>query len=302
MRPISRAASPSEEEGALLIEFALIAFVLYLLFAATVGFGRAVQYSQVAQDVARLGARELALTPLPAGSTFEQALETPGVRTRLYDPTALVIDLDAVQASGRTLDEVFAGLPLINRALRPAMIFETVLIDETPRRLLRAPGAILRSREDPTQLTVGVPLVVSRDGDGVETIRWLSVVEEVRLDPSDPATGPFSITSTGPDQGLVALRVNLPFQASALTSFEPTRLGGDPSRGNPSQANDNAVVQLDQSPDGTLAGAITPEPGVGVYAGRYGLGRQFALATTVRPFRRVVSGQAFFRREVFADF
>ena len=29
--------------------------------------------------------------------------------------------------------------------------------------------------------------------DGVETIRWLSVIEEVRVDPNDPTTGSFSL-------------------------------------------------------------------------------------------------------------
>jgi len=38
---------------------------------------------------------------------------------------------------------------------------------------------------------------------------------------------------------------------------------------------------------------------VGPYAGTFGLGRQLALAgRTVRPFRKVVSAQAIYRREV----
>ena len=38
---------------------------------------------------------------------------------------------------------------------------------------------------------------------------------------------------------------------------------------------------------------------VGPYAGAFGLGRQLALAgRTVRPFRKLISAQAIYRREV----
>jgi len=46
-------------------------------------------------------------------------------------------------------------------------------------------------------------------------------------------------------------------------------------------------------------GAPVEDPGaVGPYAGTFGLGRQFALAgRTVRPFRKLISAQAIYRRE-----
>ncbi|MEO0478630.1 MAG: TadE family protein [Planctomycetota bacterium] len=296
-----------QDRGAILLEFALVSLILYLLFAATIGFGRVVQASQVAQDTARLAAREFALTPLPAASTFEDALTDPMVLSRIFDPEALVIDLDVVDANGVTLDSVFASLPLINRSLRPAMIFDRPVVDGVQRRLVRAPGALLRSTSDPSRFTVGVPLVVSRDDDGVETIRWLSVVEEVRVDPTDPTTGSFSLASANPDRGVVGIRINLPVQASALTSFQPTPLGGEPNAGRPNLADDSAVIQLDGPRDGTLLPNIEPgplpdgTPSVSPYGGPFGLGSQFALATETRPYRRVVTGQAFFRREVFRD-
>ncbi|MDZ4800022.1 MAG: hypothetical protein SGI92_17850, partial [Bryobacteraceae bacterium] len=37
---------------------------------------------------------------------------------------------------------------------------------------------------------------------------------------------------------------------------------------------------------------------IGTYAGENGLGAQYAFAKKVRPFRRLLTGQAFFRREV----
>ncbi len=36
----------------------------------------------------------------------------------------------------------------------------------------------------------------------------------------------------------------------------------------------------------------------GIYAGNFGLGRQYALAKTVRPYRSLLQAQAIFRREV----
>ena len=55
---------------------------------------------------------------------------------------------------------------------------------------------------------------------GGEQIRWLPVVEEIRTDSADPATGPFSAASTAADRGLVALRVSIPSTASALASYD----------------------------------------------------------------------------------
>ena len=47
----------------------------------------------------------------------------------------------------------------------------------------------------PTGLTVGIPLVESRDAAGVEAIRWVPVVEKIRAaqDADCPSRGPFSL-------------------------------------------------------------------------------------------------------------
>jgi hypothetical protein len=71
------------------------------------------------------------------------------------------------------------------------------------------------------------------------------------------------------------LRINYPFQAATLSAYT---------------VNDS----------GQQAPVVTSEDGdVGPYAGADGLGRQAALGKTVRPFRRVLSAQAIFRREIF---
>ena len=47
-------------------------------------------------------------------------------------------------------------------------------------------------------------------------------------------------------------------------------------------------------------GAPVGDPdAVGTYAGRFGLGKQLAFGKSVRPFRRLLSAQAIYRREVF---
>jgi len=287
-------AASRPERGAVLVEFAVIALVLYLLLAALLSFGTLIQAGQVAQDVARLAARELALTPLPATLTFEEALDATA--DRIFDPNQLVVDLEAVTANNLDLDEYFATLPLVNRALRPVFVFDRV----QDRRVLRFPGALLISPE-PTAfnagLTVGVPQVVGRSGGGGERIRWLPVVEEIRSDSNDPTSGSFSAAAAGPDRGLVALRINIPSTASALASYDaPTTWPPEPNVGTPHLIGPVTSVAGSAPPFGTpFAGAV----GAGILGGEQGLGEMGALGVGVRPFRRVFVGQALFRREVY---
>lgn len=294
------------QHGAALVEFALVALVLSLLLGATVEFGRLMFYAQALQDAARVAARELALIPLPAGSDFETALMDTSVRTRIYDPEGLVIPL----ASDADMDAFFANAPVVNRALRPLMIVDQPAPGGP--RYLRYPGALLSDPSSSTGLTVGIPLVDARDPDtGAETIRWVGVVEEIRCDRDDPGAGPFSaVTPDSPPaclppdsaRGMVALRINYPYQAGVLTAHtvnpaEPF----EPTVGRPIGADDNAVIELnpDARPGGLLEGPAGL-PDYPVYSGPYGLGRQLAYGgRTVRPFRRLLSAQAIYRREVF---
>jgi len=290
---VTRARTDSER-GAVMVEFAVIALALYFLIAALLSFGTMIQAGQVAQDVARLAARELALTPLPATATFEQALDATS--DTIFDPNQLVVDLDAVTAAGLGLDEYFATLPLVNRALRPVFVFDQV----AGVRVLRFPGAVLLS-PTPTAfnagLTVGVPQVVDRLAGGGEQIRWLPVVEEIRPDATDPSSGPFSAAATGSDRGLVALRVNIPSTASALASYDaPTTWPPAPNAGAPHQVGALTSAPGSAPPFGTpFAGAV----GDGILGGEQGLGEMGALGVAVRPFRRVFVGQSLFRREVY---
>jgi hypothetical protein len=140
-------------------------------------------------------------------------------------------------------------------------------------------------------------------------------VQEIRAaqDADCPARGPFSLVYLAgqdacgplgadplPDRGLAAVRINYPYQASTLSGFRST----PPTDADPIPPNISNVITADEAgvqQTNNAPGAPLDDSGsVGPYAGAFGLGRQLALAgQTVRPFRKLVSAQAIFRREVF---
>ena len=317
------------ERGAALVEFALVSLVLYLLLAGAIEFGRLMFDANALQDVARVAARELAVAPVRAEATFDYALSCDAasdpnclvdLRARIFDPACLVVDLTD-PAVAFDPDGYFAAMPVVNRALRSLMITE-------PSRpgIVRYAGALLADttgfacsavgpggQASPTGLTVGIPLIESRDAVGVEAIRWVPVVEEIRAaqDANCPSRGPFSLVylanqdDCGPldadplaDRGLAAVRINYPYQAATLTGFRaPVPNAIDPMPPNVGSfivADDGGVQELNPAPGGLLDDGT-----VGPYSGPYGLGRQFALAgRTLRPYRKLISAQAIYRREV----
>lgn len=282
------------ERGAVLVEFAFVALLMYLLMAVVIDFGRLFFSAQVVQDAARASARELALIPLPPGMTLAEALDDPVVRARVYQPEHLVIDLDAIPG-GLTLEEFSDNLPVLNKMLRPLMIFEQV----DGRRLLRYPGALLIDASTPSGYTVGIPLVESRFGEGHEVIRWVPVLEEIR-NADFPDASPFSLNTPAgmPQRGIVAIRINFPYQASMLSGH--MQAPGGPTAPNVSErirANpDDVFVSQTNAPPG----ALLPEDGrMGAYTGPYGLGRMLVMGEMVRPFRKLLSMQMVFQREVF---
>ena len=319
------------ERGAALVEFALVSFVLYLLLAGAIEFGRLMSSANALQDVARVAARELAVAPIRADATFDYALSCDpnadpnclvDLKRRVFDPACLVVDLSD-PAVALDPDGFFAAMPVVNRALRSLMITE-------PSRpnLLRYAGALLgdaagascsavgpNGAAAPTGFTVGIPLVTSRDGNGVESITWVPVLEEIRAaqDFDCPSRGPFSLVYLagedvcGPltadplsDRGLAAVRINYPYQAATLSAFRsapPTDTDPlPPNVSNVIVADDGSVQENNASP----GAPVDDSAAVGAYAGAFGLGRQFALAgRTVRPFRKLISAQAIFRREAF---
>ncbi len=322
----------TERRGQALLEFAIISLALYLLIGATITFGLWFFLSGQIQQAASVGARELSQTPLPGNMTFEEALNDPVVRARVYDDRWLVIDLNVFEATfpDQSFFEVAVPLmPLLNQQLAL-----TYILDENGgERLLRYPGAVL-NRDTPvdstvdvpgfvrSDLVVQVPLVESRGADGAEAIRWLNVVEEIDNDSNPDPFQLFAIENgviTDPEgslNGVVALRINCPAQSPWLSSFanSPGTFPPPINAANPNGANDGAVVEL--NPEDRL-GSLRGEPLIvlqngepvytGTYGGNFGLGVQGALtsedlsgqAVGIRPYRRVLVSHAVFRREMY---
>lgn len=273
----------------------MIALVMYLLLAAMLEYGRAIYVAQSLQSVADLAARELAHTPLAPTLTLPEALSElrSDSNNRLYSEDYLVIEL-----TNRSFEEVLAdpNLPLVNQQLVPLMFKEQIGGVE----YLRYPGALVTSTTAASGYTVKIPYL-SVVGD-VETIDWHDVVE-----PISKETDSFSVTSQ--DRGVVALRINYPFQAASLSSYPPAN--GEFPR--PQIANDEAIAIGDDAAlnGGQAVAADLAEPDRNgprygsaasgtAYAGKYGLGVHGAMARPARPFRKIISAQAIFRREVFS--
>lgn len=314
-----------------MVEFAVVALVLYMLLAAILTFGHALYVAQGLQQAADLAAREISRTPLPATSTFNAALADENVRATIFDDAWLVIDLSAFYAAnpdGNIFTDLVPSMPLLNQQLITMMIVDRPDFDGdgTPDEwLLRYPGALL-TRSDAVvapyggaypegvavEYTVGIPVVTSRASDGVESIRWVDVVEQIS-NAENPGDDPFSLTSD--QRGIVALRVNYPFQSASMSSFRRDpghpEYPFEPTIGRPNAADDGGVAELNpEDRPGDLTGAPLQGPILyaGTYGGQYGLGAQGALGSDqltggrpVRPYRRVISAQAIYRREVFSD-
>lgn len=341
--------------GQSLVEFAVVALVVYVLLATMLTFGHALYVAQGLQTAADLGSREISRTPLPANITLDNPADDPepgalhhdDVRSRIFDEAYLVIDLNALYGvpgiglGPNFFRDAVPRMPLLNQQLATLMIVDRPDFDGdgTPDAwFLRYPGALL-NRSDAiapptgvtypswvaTQYAVGIPVVTSRavPGPGAvggfEAIRWAPVVEEIdsEASPADdtaPNPDPFRLVQGDPmnvdHRGIVALRINFPFQSASMSSFRANPEGPfEPTIGFPNAADDGEVTEENPTDrPGDLTGAPLSDGGVyaGTYGGQYGLGAQGAMGSEhftggrpVRPYRRVISAQAIYRREVF---
>ncbi len=289
-RPHLRARSRG---GSILLEFALVSIVLYVMLAGMLSFGRMYYSIQTAQMAADMAARELSRMPLAATATFEQVRDNPlsDFSTRIYSEDFLAIDIGPwISGPPQSLFQYLDSLnvPIVNRMLVPVMTISRV--GGGAQTILRMPGALVTSPTAPSGLTVEVPLVVSRDGQGHETIVWQRVLEEIGDDP-------FPINS--PEQGLVALQLNFAFQAAESGNFRDPGAGFpfEPNYGFPNEADDSQVTAPGTSTGGT---PVAPDEQRGAFTGIFGLGQiSHATVDLVRPYRKVVTSNAIYRREIF---
>jgi hypothetical protein len=84
-----------------------------------------------------------------------------------------------------------------------------------------------------------------------------------------------------------------------MGSFELRADPSTPNIGSPNVADDAGVTEADDAPGGKVSAAGIP--GFRTYDGPFGMGRVLLAGKVVRPYRRVVTAQAFFRREAFAE-
>lgn len=278
-------------QAGVLIEFSLIALILFFLLAGIFEFGRATFSANVLQQAADVIAQELSRIPLPSEIRFN--LDDPEVKQSIagvYSEDFLAIDITDWASGGQSqtlLDYLqMLNLPIGNRLLVPLMIvLDGSQNPQIPagKTFLVYPGALVPSPTAASGFTVRIP-VVTYPAEGVEQIapesQWLRVVEPIR---DAEGNDLFSITSSA--RGLAAIRVNFPFQAASLS-------GTNAGPGGPSSP-EKAYIRV--SPGEELQSGQAGGP----YSGPTGLGQQVAFATTVRPFRRILSAQGVYRREIF---
>jgi hypothetical protein len=304
-----------------LVEFALVAIVIYLILAAILTFGHLLFSAQTLQQAADVAAREIAHTPLPATANLMDVLyssdpttygSVASVRQSLFDPQYLQFDMSTL-SPGQSILDVVKTWPVVNQMLYPAMIVQPIEVTLPTGQVvthlyLWYPGAVPCTDSTSASRTVWcVARVDSRTitpatwvEDAPETIEWVPVIEEIQ-------PGAFSVAST--QHGLVALRVNYGYQSATMSAYAPqqTMIPYAPQQGWPPQPTAHALAADDNevkvSPTGNYTN-YSPirhylQSSTGIYSGPYGLGSQQAWGTLVRPFRRLLSLQAAYRREVF---
>jgi len=282
--------------GQALVEFAIVSFVLYFLFAGILTFGHLLYCAQSLQPAADVAASELARVPLPATASFYDALYSPDpaysqVRSQVFDSQYLRRNLNSIPA-GETLADWVKTWPIVNQMLVPLMIVDT---DDVGDQFLWYPGAVQGTDSSGRSVSC-IALVTGRQASGAENIEWAPVIEQAEQPDATTGFDAFNVQSSY--RGLVALKINYPYQSATMSAY-PAQTTWPPQPNGPAiQAQDGSVTVVSNpigfTPSSGDGGSLDP-----TYSGPYGLGGQQAWLTTVRPFRRTISAQAVARREVF---
>lgn len=280
---------------------------------------------------------ELGLGDLDAAETT--AMYNPDFLTQIYDQKYLVVhdsEWDKDTVYNGVFSDYVDTWPLLNRLLVTTMVRDSSYPadgdpSDFPRSTVtRYPGAVVTYQDPLTGVneeTVLIPLVDYVADTGAETIvRFIAPVEEIRIDHDDDKgvttdrVGPFSVVKpTGFDDptvearfptGVVALRINYPAQSTTLINRTGERDEGGAMGTvvgvNVVEANAENPNSFPSNTNYTLANFSDD---FGTHAGAFGLGRgaislrdsqgNLIYANGVRPYRKVLSVQAIYRREVF---
>ena len=294
----------TRRRGQALLEFAFLLPVLVIIVGATITFGLFFFQLNTLQQAVDVTAQEISRMPFAA--TAELGLGDLDAATstvmydadflaQIYDEQYLVVhesEWDGGTAFNGDFQAYVDTWPLLNRLLANVMVRD----DSLATGAIRYPGAVV-TNSNTSEETVLIP-IISYAVDGSETLaEWVAPVTEIRPGGGD---GPFALDATNTAAsfvpGMVALRINYPAQSTTLIN----RVG----------ANGEVIVEADDTSiaDGTTGSNYTLSvanktgtAGTTIHSGRYGLGRQAAVwkAAGVRPYRKVLSVQAIYRREVF---
>lgn len=193
--------------GSVMVEFALVLVVVYLLIAGILGLGRAMVAAQVVQQSSDVLARELSRTPLDPAASLDDALADPSVRQDLFDERLLQIDITPWMQNGQGLTLIQyleqQHVPMVNRMLVPLMLVDT----SGSSTLLRYPGTVADS--------AGHYWVPTTSGSNTT---WMRVIQPAGT------PDPFPLAAGG-TTGLAALRMNYPVQFLGLMTA-PVDAGG----------------------------------------------------------------------------
>ena len=202
----------------------------------------------------------------------------------VYSEDYLVIAIPSGSSVFTYLGSLNPPVPPVNMALVPLMFVDTV----GGESLLRYPGALVTSSTAPSGYTVMVPVVTSAAGVSPETIQWHRVLEPVyQADMSGSTEGPFSpifsssstsssSSTTGSTSGIVAIRLNYPFQAASISGYQQNPVDAS-YVGTVMQADDSGVTAANSVPNG--GSPVAPDGQFSAtYGGQYGLGEQGGTA------------------------
>ena len=276
------------------------------------------------------------LAATPSGAATLQLYQN--ARHNVFDERYFVLTIDNPASPAPPTGGTYAGMtfngghpigdfPLVIQQLMPIMIYDQIVPWGSSGgtngtggiAVLRYPGAVFT---DPNPETlnppasgylVRIPNVASPQYPGAPAMDTVSFDDTNDNDKALQEIVPSGTSTTTPmdlasaQRGVVALRINYPCQSATMSGYQTVP---DPTQ----QPTVYPVVPISAGYSAGGGGG-GPEPsGVGggmestwefgPYAGEYGLGRQAAwakLANNVRPYRRVLSAQAIYRREVFLE-